>query len=83
MDYPKPVKCKKYTHEETMAILRQLIAADDRGDEEEYDRLTHLFPMPAYLAKAILDIHGKEHLLNMGYDLSEAEARYGKNWLDS
>lgn len=83
MDYPTPVKCKKYTHEETMAILQQAIAASERGDEAEYKRLVRLFPLPAYLAKTLKDLYGKEYVLNFGYDLSEAEKRYGKDWLDN
>lgn len=82
MDCPKPVKCKKYNHEETMAILRQATAATDRGDKAEFKRLVRLFPLPAYLAKTLKDLYGKEYVLNFGYDLSEAEARYGKDWLD-
>jgi hypothetical protein len=37
--------------------------------------------MPPYLAKIYKEKVGVEHLINSGWNLSEAEAEFGRDWL--
>lgn len=83
MSVVKVRKRNEWTHEESMDVIEQILAAGERGDEAEYKRLIRLFPLPAYLAKFAKEQFGKDYVLNMGFDLSEAEERYGANWLDA
>jgi hypothetical protein len=39
--------------------------------------------MPPFLAKIMKEQMGKEFLLEGGYNLSEAEAEFGADWLDT
>jgi hypothetical protein len=73
---------EQMTREQRLAIINAAGEASGKGDYEELERLSKLLPMAPYLAKAVKEIHGKEHLLNLGYDLSEAETEYGADWLD-
>jgi len=72
---------------ETMSISEKLdislraIALEEAGDFEGADRLMKTAPMPYYLAKAIKDKEGLDALLNSGWNLSEAEAEFGAEWL--
>lgn len=68
------------THEERFDILSKSLAASARGDHEEARKIAQQEPMVPWLAKAVKEIFGPEHL--KGWDLSEAEAEYGKDWLN-
>jgi hypothetical protein len=70
------------TREQRLAIIDAANEASGRGDYEEMVRVSKMLPLPPYLAKAVKEMHGKGYLLNLGYDLSEAEAEYGAGWLD-
>lgn len=68
------------THEEKMNIITQSLEAARVGNYEEEERLIKQMPMAPWLAKAAKEIFGAEHLA--GWDLSAAEAEYGKDWLN-
>ena len=51
------------------------------GDEEGYSRLIRTAPMPPYLAKVFKDKVGADFLIDGGFNLSEAEAEFGSDWL--
>ena len=51
------------------------------GDEEGHTRVMKSLPMPSYLAKAAKDTIGADFLINGGWNLSEAEAEFGRDWL--
>lgn len=74
---------KELTHEET---LERIIEINKLIDDDNWDEAIALtkasFPMPASVAKATYATGGKDFLLSLGYDLSEAEAVYGSDWLD-
>jgi hypothetical protein len=57
------------------AVLRQA------GDEEGASRLLKTAPLPSYIAKVIKEKVGLDCLLNLGWNLSEAEAEFGSDWL--
>ena len=69
------------TKEQEFSIIEASLAAADRGNRVEERRLLKQLPLAPHLAKVAKEIWGKEFLLNEGYDLSEAEAEYGSNWL--
>jgi hypothetical protein len=66
---------------EQLAIGMQAIELRKQGKFEEADKLEHTIPIPAYLAKWAKKRFGAEILLKTGWNLSEAEAEYGPDWL--
>jgi hypothetical protein len=79
----KPWRCMvaKLTLEQKAEIIEKPLEADARGDYDEGSRLLRQLPIAPWLAKAGKEVWGKEFLLENEYDLSEAEAAYGKDWL--
>jgi len=51
------------------------------GDEEGYSRLTRSIPMPPWLAKIIKEKVGIEFFERYDWNLAEAEAEFGPDWL--
>ena len=70
------------TLDEKLAISNKACTLLDAGDREGYSRLTRSIPMPPYLAKVMKEKMGVDFLLNGGWNLSEAEAEFGENWLN-
>ncbi len=68
------------SHAEQMDIITKALTAAQAGDHQEELRLARQFPLSPHLAKAAKEIFGVKYL--EGWDLSEAEAAYGKDWLD-
>ena len=52
------------------------------GDIEGSSRLIRSIPMPPYLAKVYKEKVGAKPLVESGWNLSEAEAEFGENWLN-
>jgi len=71
------------TIDEKLAISNRAFAMINAGDEEAGRRLLRTAPMPSYLAKIMKEKMGVDFLLKGGYNLSEAEAEFGHNWLSS
>jgi len=69
------------TLDEKLAISNRAIALRKTGDEEEYSRLIRSIPMPPYLAKVYKEKVGVKELIESGWNLSEAEAEFGADWL--
>jgi hypothetical protein len=69
------------TVEEKLTISNKACLLRRAGDEEGYERLTKTIPMPPYLAKIMKEKMGVDFLLNGGWNLSEAEAEFGSDWL--
>jgi len=67
--------------DEKLAISRRAFELLDAGDREGYSRLIRTAPMPPYLAKVFKEKVGADFLIDAGYNLSEAEAEFGKDWL--
>jgi hypothetical protein len=70
------------TLQEKNDIVNRFIELNNEGREDEANELIKTIPLPPYLAKAIKEVYGTEALIESGYDLSEADAEYGKNWLN-
>ena len=72
---------KTMTIDEKLVVLNKAIALKNSGDNEGYDRLTKSVPLPSYLAKILKEKMGADYLINGGWNLVEAEAEFGSNWL--
>ncbi len=70
------------TKEQYDDLHARLDAAEERGDTKEYDRLLHFVPLSADVAKAFGNVYGRGFLLSAGFDLTEADIKFGKGWLD-
>ena len=69
------------TFDEKLATSNRACELLRAGDREGYSRLTRSIPMPPYLAKIYKEKVGVDELLKAGYNLSEAEVEFGKDWL--
>ena len=70
------------TLDEKLAIACKAAALHDAGDSEGYIRLMKTAPIPPYIAKVIKEKVGADFLIKEGWNLSEAEAEFGNNWLN-
>ena len=69
------------TLDEKLTISNKACALLQAGDREGYSRLTRSIPLPPYLAKVFKEKVGADFLINNGFNLSEAEAEFGSDWL--
>jgi hypothetical protein len=69
------------TLDEKLAISNKAGALWEAGDEEGCIRLMKTAPLPPYLAKVYKKTMGAEQLIKSGWNLSEAEAEFGPDWL--
>jgi len=69
------------TLDEKLAISCKAAELWDAGDKEGFSRLIRTIPMPPYLAKVAKEKIGVDFLINGGWNLSEVEAEFGRNWL--
>jgi len=74
-------KTETMTLDEKLAISNKALDLLDAGDREGYSRLIRTAPMPPYLAKIMKEKMGAEFLIDGGWNLSEAEAEFGQDWL--
>jgi hypothetical protein len=70
------------TLDEKLAIACKAAELSNAGDEEEATRLLRTAPMPPYLAKIYKEKVGVKQLIESGWNLSEAEAEFGSDWLN-
>jgi len=69
------------TLDEKLAITGKAFNLLDAGDREGFSRLIRSMPMPPYLAKIYKEKVGVKPLVESGWNLSEAEAKFGQDWL--
>ncbi|MCL2125556.1 MAG: hypothetical protein FWH33_06165 [Oscillospiraceae bacterium] len=72
---------KLMTEREKADIYMKTIELEEVGRIEESKTLRRTIPIPAYLAKVFKEKVGAEFLTDGGYNLAEAEAKYGSDWL--
>jgi hypothetical protein len=70
-----------WTLQEKLQTGVKAIEMEEQGNMEEYVRLTRSIPMSPFLAKFAKEHLGAEFLIRGGWNLSEAEAEYGSDWL--
>jgi len=74
------------TLEEQAAIGLKAFELRDQGKPEECDRMLKQIPLPSYLAKFVKDhfeYFGEDFFEKYGWNLSEAEAEFGSDWLSA
>ncbi len=69
------------TTEEYRQIAAEAGAAWDAGDREKFLEISKKVPVPPEVAMAFKEGFGADFMINSGFDLSEAEKEYGKDWL--
>jgi hypothetical protein len=69
------------TLDEKLAIACKAAELRRDGDREGYICLMKTAPLPPYLAKIYKEKVGVEELIKSGWNLSEAEAEFGVDWL--
>jgi len=69
------------TLDEKLAISCKAAELRDAGDKEGASRLLKTAPLPPYLAKVYKEKIGAKQLIESGWNLSEAEAEFGPDWL--
>jgi hypothetical protein len=70
------------TEKEKAEIFMKAEALRKEGREKEAEALRKTIPLPAYLAKISKEKWGLgDHLAKSGWNLSEAEAAFGSDWL--
>jgi len=70
------------TLDEKLALSGKAAELWNSGDKEGYIRLMKTTPIPPYIAKVIKEKVGADFLINEGWNLSEAEAEFGRDWLN-
>ena len=66
---------------EKLAIGVKAIELEKQGKHEEAEKLERSIPLPPYIAKWAKKRLGADFLIENGWNLSEAEAEYGPDWL--
>jgi hypothetical protein len=70
------------TLDEKLAIGMNAIEQKNQGNLDEYERISKTIPLPPYLAKWAKDHLGVDFLIEGGWNLAEADAEYGSDWLN-
>jgi hypothetical protein len=73
---------KLMTFKEKLAVDARYIELDNAGRHEEAMEVAKTRPLSPALAMVWKKRLGKEALLRSGWNLAEAEARFGPGWLD-
>lgn len=69
------------TEKEKASITVKAFALMDEGKEDEGMALLKTTPMPPFLAKIMKEKVGADYLTNSGWNMAEAEAVFGQDWL--
>ena len=69
------------TLDEKLAVSNRALDLWEAGDEEGCISLMKTAPIPPYIAKVIKEKVGADFLIKEGWNLAEAEAEFGPNWL--
>jgi hypothetical protein len=72
---------KLMTVDEQIAIYEKVDALYDEGKVDEAIALNMTIPMPPFLAKFAKEHGQTDYLKNSGWNLAEAEAAFGPDWL--
>ena len=67
---------------EAFEIIQAAQSADAEGDIEKASRLRRSLPVPIHLAEFMKKEFGPQYLIDGGWNLSEIEAQYGKDWIN-
>jgi len=74
-------KMRIMPQEEQTAMLLKALDLKKQGKLNEYEKIMKQIPLPPYLAKIAKENFGADTLIKTGWNLSEAEAEFGPDWL--
>ena len=77
------MESKLMTEREKADIFMKSFEIQDAGQKDEAQALRRTVPMSPWLAKFIKEKLGAETLLELDWNMAEAEAEYGQDWLAS
>ena len=77
------MESKLMTEREKADIFMRSFEIQDAGQKDEAQALRRTVPMSPWLAKFIKENLGAETLLELDWNMAEAEAEYGQDWLAS
>ncbi|MDR0908435.1 MAG: hypothetical protein LBM77_01590 [Spirochaetaceae bacterium] len=66
---------------DVLAIQSKAIDLENEGKHEEAEKMLHSAPLSPPLALLYRDYIGVDELLKSGWNLADAEANFGPNWL--
>jgi hypothetical protein len=69
------------TLKEQLAVGVKVAELRKAGKDEESLALEKTIPIPPFLAKIMKEKAGADYLINSGWNLAEAEAEFGSDWL--
>ena len=69
------------TLHEKLRLGVQAIELEEQGKFEEAKSIRKQIPMPPWLAKFAKEYVGADFLINYEWNLTEADAEYGPDWL--
>jgi hypothetical protein len=75
------VEHRLMTEDEKVDTYMEVHRLREEGREEEATALRRTIPLPAFLAKVFKEKVGADFLIELGWNLAEAEAEYGPDWL--
>jgi hypothetical protein len=75
-------KTEIMTLHEKLEIGMKSFELEKQGKMEEARKVRRQIPMSPYLAKFAKEYMGADFLIKYGWNLSEAEAEFGPDWLN-
>jgi hypothetical protein len=66
---------------EKLAVLAKAAELWEAGKDNEAMALAKTVPIPSFLAKVFKEKAGADYLVKSGWNLAEAEAEFGQDWL--
>jgi hypothetical protein len=69
------------TLKEKLAVGIKIAELRNAGKEDEAMTLHKTVPIPPFLAKIMKEKVGADYLIKSGWNLAEAEAEFGPDWL--
>jgi hypothetical protein len=74
----------KENPKDKLSLWMQVTALEKAGKKEEAQAFRKAnIPLEPWGAKVMKKFLGVDYIRTSGYDLSEVEAKFGKDWLDS
>jgi hypothetical protein len=75
------VEHRLMTEREQADLFMEAHRLRKEGRKEEATAVQRRVPLPAFLAKVLKEEMGADFLIQHGWNLAEAEAEYGPDWL--
>lgn len=76
-------KNRNFTEEELDDYMEKMMAVYGQNDNIEFCRLGMELPLDADMALIFRDVFGCRFIRDSGLDCTEAERKFGKNWLEN